>query len=121
MVDATFEQVGMRGLMAFVRTHFQFRFSVRRSRCTFAIAKSVVALARSRDTAGLPNVPHAKLRGRWPRGDANCGGLVAATNVRRQERDATNLTPSELCSAQALQRRAEAGPRRLQCGVSRRF
>jgi hypothetical protein len=35
-------------------------------------------------------------------------------------RSATSMTPRRWCSAQALQRRTEAGPRQLQLGVSRR-
>jgi hypothetical protein len=52
----------------------------------------------ARQSPRLANV-HTKLRGRWPRGDANSGRVVAATNAPRPERDATNLTPSEYCSA----------------------
>ena len=47
--------------------------------------------------------------------------MAAAVRVSIRAREiAANVTPSELCSAQALQRRAEAGPRRLQRGVRQR-
>jgi hypothetical protein len=48
------------------------------------VAVSAVALTRSRETAGLPNGPHAKLRGQWPRGDANSGRVVAATEAHAE-------------------------------------
>jgi len=68
-----------------------------------------------------PNVPHAKLHGQGPRAYASAARrLLTCVLASAQVKFAADVTPRRFCSAEALQRRIEAGPWQLQRGVSRR-
>ena len=68
----------------------------------------------------LANGSHANLRGQGPRAEASrrdaCGVRAAISGARE---NAGGVPPSELLVHEALQRRAEAGPRQVQRGVGR--
>jgi hypothetical protein len=66
------------------------------------------------------NGTHAKLCGQGPRAEAAAACGLPRIPLDSDTRSATCMTPSRFCSAEALQRRAEAGPQRLQREVRRR-
>lgn len=62
-----------------------------------------------------------KLHGQGPRAFETSGAAAAAAPLRiREDAVAADVTPCRICSAEALQRRTEAGPGQLQREVGRR-
>src|SRR6187431_2325377 len=90
--------------------------------CAAVEVRASVPRVRSA-SVGLANATAGKLRGPWPRGDANSGAVAAAVRVSIRAREICSHCDAErvIFGPGGSGRRAEAGPRRLQRLVGRRM